>query len=138
MGDTADGTLSPATPGGGIKSKRFWLLCHPKAEELLRRHGKSKVLSNTAVLPERLRVYAAFVESLTIRALTAADVRDPDLKQQHLAARALRMLNRIRRVELTANHHQITLTTRRTPSTPSDVPPTASPTLITTPPEHSS
>ena len=61
-------------------------------------------------------VYAALMETLITRALTTADVRDPDLKHQHLtAARALRLLNRIRRVELTTHKHQITLTTRRTP-----------------------
>ena len=55
-------------------------------------------------------------KTLITRALTTADVRDPDLEHQHLtAARALRMLNRIRRVNLTTNQHQITLTTRRTP-----------------------
>ena len=61
-------------------------------------------------------VYAALMETLITRALTQADIRDPDLDHQHLtAARALRMLNRIRRVNLTTNKHQITLTTRRTP-----------------------
>ncbi len=61
-------------------------------------------------------VYAALMETLITRALTQADVRDPDLDHQHLTAnRALRMLNRIRRVNLTANKHHITLTTRRTP-----------------------
>ncbi len=61
-------------------------------------------------------VYAALMETLITRALTAADIRDPDLEHQHLtAARAIRQLNRIRRVELTTNNHQITLTTRRTP-----------------------
>ncbi len=61
-------------------------------------------------------VYAAVIETLIGRALAAADVRDPDLTDQHLsAARALRELNRIRRHHLTANGHQIALTTRRTP-----------------------
>ena len=61
-------------------------------------------------------VYAALAETLITQALTAADVRDPDLEHQHLtAARALQQLNRVRRVELTTNNHQITLTTRRTP-----------------------
>ena len=61
-------------------------------------------------------VYAALMETLITRALTQADVRDPDLDHQHLtAARALQQLNRIRRVELTTNKHQITLATRRTP-----------------------
>ncbi len=60
-------------------------------------------------------VYAALLETLINHALTAADIQDPDLDHQHLtAARALQQLNRIRRVELTTNHHQITLTTRRT------------------------
>ncbi|MCY4649255.1 MAG: IS1634 family transposase [bacterium] len=61
-------------------------------------------------------VYAALMETLITQALTAADIRDPDLEHQHLtAARALQQLHRVRRVELTTNNHQITLTTRRTP-----------------------
>ena len=61
-------------------------------------------------------VYAAVIETLTGHALATADVRDPDLTDQHLsAARALRELNRIRRVQLTANGNNIDLTTRRTP-----------------------
>ena len=61
-------------------------------------------------------VYAAVIETLINHALTAADVRDPDLDHQHLSApRALRELNRIRRVQLTAHGRRIALTTRRTP-----------------------
>ena len=61
-------------------------------------------------------VYAAVVETLINQALAKADVRDPDLADQHLTAdRALRELNRIRRHRLTANGRQIHLTTRRTP-----------------------
>ena len=61
-------------------------------------------------------VYAAVIETLINQALAKADVRDPDLDDQHLtAARALRELNRIRRVQLDANGRQIQLTTRRTP-----------------------
>ncbi len=61
-------------------------------------------------------VYAAVIETLIGCALAKADVRDPDLDHQHLsAARALRELNRIRRVQLTANGNNIDLTTRRTP-----------------------
>ena len=61
-------------------------------------------------------VYAALMETLITQALTAADVRDPDLEHQHLTAnRALQQLNRIRRVQLTTNNRRITLTTRRTP-----------------------
>jgi hypothetical protein len=60
-------------------------------------------------------VYAAVIEALTA-ALTAADVRDPDLDDQHLtAARALRELDRIRRVTLDAAGRSIELVTRRTP-----------------------
>ena len=59
-------------------------------------------------------VYAAVVETLINQALAQADVRDPDLGDQHLtAARALRDLNRIRRHQLSANSRRITLTTRR-------------------------
>jgi len=61
-------------------------------------------------------VYAALMETLITQALTAADIRDPDLEQQHLtAARALQQLHRVRRVELTTDNHRITVTTRRTP-----------------------
>ena len=61
-------------------------------------------------------VYAAVIETLINHALAKADVRDPDIDHQHLsAARALRELNRIRRVQLTANGRRIDLTTRRTP-----------------------
>ena len=61
-------------------------------------------------------VYATVVETLISHDLAKADVRDPDIEDQHLsAARALRELNRIRRVQLTANGRTIALTTRRTP-----------------------
>ncbi len=61
-------------------------------------------------------VYAALMETLITQALTAADIRDPDLEHQHLTAqRALQQLNRVRRVNLTTNNHRITVTTRRTP-----------------------
>ena len=61
-------------------------------------------------------VYAAVVETLIGCDLAKADLRDPDLTDQHLSApRALRELNRIRRVKLTANGNTIDLTTRRTP-----------------------
>ena len=55
-------------------------------------------------------VYAAVIETLIGCDLAKADIRDPDLDHQHLsAARALRELNRIRRVKLTANGHNINL-----------------------------
>jgi transposase len=61
-------------------------------------------------------VYAAVIEALIERALADADVRDPDLPDQHLsAARALRELHRIRDVTLTAADHTINVVTRREP-----------------------
>ncbi len=61
-------------------------------------------------------VYAALIETLISQALAAADVRDPDLADQHLtAARALRDLNRVRRHQLTTSGRRIHLTTRRSP-----------------------
>ena len=61
-------------------------------------------------------VYAAVIETLINHDLAKADVRDPDIADQHLtAARALRELNRIRRHQLDANGRRIQLTTRRTP-----------------------
>ena len=62
-------------------------------------------------------VYAAVIEALITQALRAADVRDPDLADQHLtAARALRELHRIRYVTLTAGDHTLDAITRRTPA----------------------
>ena len=61
-------------------------------------------------------VYAAVIEALIEHALTAADIRDPDLPDQHLsAARALRELHRIRHVTLTTGEHTIGAITRRDP-----------------------
>ena len=61
-------------------------------------------------------VYAALIETLINHALTQADIRDPDLPDQHLTTtRALRDLNRVRRHQLTAHSHRIHLTTRRSP-----------------------
>ena len=61
-------------------------------------------------------VYAALIETLINQALVAADIRDPDLADQHLTAnRALRDLNRIRRHQLTADGRRIQVTTRRSP-----------------------
>ena len=61
-------------------------------------------------------VYATLIETLINHALVAADIRDPDLGDQHLtAARALRDLNRVRRHQLTANGRRIQVTSRRSP-----------------------
>ena len=61
-------------------------------------------------------VYAAVIEALITAALAAADIRDPDLPDQHLsAARALRELTRIRVVTLDAGDRHIDVITRRSP-----------------------
>jgi hypothetical protein len=61
-------------------------------------------------------VYAAVIEALITAALRNADVRDPDLDDQHLtAARALRELDRVRAVTLTAGGRTIDVVTRRDP-----------------------
>ena len=61
-------------------------------------------------------VYAALIETLINHALVAADVRDPDLPDQHLTAqRALRELNRIRQHQLSVNGRRIHLTTQPGP-----------------------
>ena len=61
-------------------------------------------------------VYAAVIETLIAHALAEADIRDPDLPDQHLSApRALRELDRVRRVRLDAGGRRIQITTRRTP-----------------------
>jgi len=59
-------------------------------------------------------VYAGVIEALMDADLHAADVRDPDLADQHLSpARALRELARIRAVTLEAGDKRIGLVTRR-------------------------
>ena len=61
-------------------------------------------------------IYAAVIEALIGRALREADVRDPDLPEHHLScARALRELDRIRAVTLTAGGHTIDVVTRPQP-----------------------
>jgi transposase len=59
-------------------------------------------------------VLAATIEALMTRDLRGADLRDPDLAHQQLTARrALRELDRVRRVVLTAGDHTIGVVTRR-------------------------
>ena len=61
-------------------------------------------------------VYASVIEALMANDLAAADLRDPDLNDQHLTpSRALRELARIRALTLTAGDRTINLVTRRTP-----------------------
>ncbi len=63
-----------------------------------------------------LCVLAAVIEAIISRDLANAGIEDPDKQGQHLsAARALRELQRIRRVTLTAGNRTITLTTRVSP-----------------------
>lgn len=61
-------------------------------------------------------VYATVVESLIAAALREADVRDPDIDDQHLSPeRALRELGRIRAVTLDAAGKTVRVVTRRSP-----------------------
>jgi transposase len=60
-------------------------------------------------------VLAAVLEQLISNRLAEADIRDPDLDDQHLTAdRAFQELDRIRQVTLTAGEQTITAVTRRT------------------------
>jgi transposase len=60
-------------------------------------------------------VLAAVIEQLIGNRLVAADLRDPDLDEQHLSAdRAFQELDRIRQVTFTAGGQTITAVTRRT------------------------
>ena len=62
-----------------------------------------------------LCVLAAVIESLIGKRLIEADLRDPDLDDQHLTAeRAFEELDRIRQVTFTAGERTITAVTRRT------------------------
>ena len=77
----------------------------------IRHRTEQRVRGHVAVC-----VYADLVETLINHALTQADIRDPDLPNQHLTtSRALRDLNRIRRHELSVNNRRIHLTTRPSP-----------------------
>jgi hypothetical protein len=59
-------------------------------------------------------VYAAVLEALIAKRLADADIRDPDIDQQHLScARAMRELERVRLVTLTAGRRTLRLVTRR-------------------------
>jgi transposase len=60
-------------------------------------------------------VLAAVIEQLIGNRLRDADLRDPDLDEQHLSAeRAIQELDRIRQVTFTAGAQTITAVTRRT------------------------
>jgi hypothetical protein len=61
-------------------------------------------------------VLAAVIEAVIANRLVAADIRDPDLPEQHLSARrALAELNRIRVHHLDAGDHHIRVIARRNP-----------------------
>jgi hypothetical protein len=61
-------------------------------------------------------VYATVIESLIAAALREADVRDPEIDDQHLSPeRALRELGRVRAVTLEAAGKTLRVVTRRTP-----------------------
>ena len=73
---------------------RFWTLKDFLRLRPVRHWTEQRVRGHVAIC-----VYAAVIETLIGCDLAKADVRDPDLDNQHLsAARALRELNRIRRV----------------------------------------
>lgn len=93
----------------GVES-RFKVLKDVLALRPVRHWSEQRVRGHVAIC-----VYAAVIETLIDRTLAAAEIRGPDLDDQHLTAtRALRELARIRRVVLTAAGRDITLTTRRT------------------------
>ncbi|MCP3856508.1 MAG: IS1634 family transposase [Actinomycetia bacterium] len=90
---------------------RFKFLKDVLALRPVRHWSEQRVRGHIAIC-----VYAAVIETLIDKTLTAADIPDPDLDHQHLTAtRALRELARIRRVILTAAGRDITLTTRPNP-----------------------
>ncbi len=77
----------------------------------IRHFTEGRVAGHVAVC-----VLAAVIEALISKRLGEAGVYDPDLPGQHLtASRALRELDRIRVVTLTAGAHSFELVTRRSP-----------------------
>lgn len=77
----------------------------------VRHFTESRVRGHIAVC-----VLAATIEALMARDLRRADVRDPQLRFQHLTARrALRELDRVRLVALDAGERSVEVVTRRNP-----------------------
>jgi transposase len=90
--------------------QRFRVLKSSLGLRPIRHFTENRVRGHIAIC-----VLAAVVESLISNRLRDADLRDPDLDDQHLSAgRALEELDRIRQVTFTAGEQTITAITRRT------------------------
>jgi hypothetical protein len=90
--------------------QRFRVLKSSLGLRPIRHFTETRVRGHIAVC-----VLAAVVEQLIGNRLADADLRDPDLDEQHLSAeRALQELDRIRQVTFTAGAQTITAVTRRT------------------------
>jgi transposase len=90
--------------------QRFRVLKSSLGLRPIRHFTETRVRGHIAVC-----VLAAVVEQLIGNRLADADLRDPDLDEQHLSAeRALQELDRIRQVTFTAGEQTITAVTRRT------------------------
>jgi hypothetical protein len=109
---TADaGELLAAYRSLQAVEQRFRVLKSSLGLRPIRHWTENRVRGHIAVC-----VLAAVAESLIGNRLVDADVRDPDLDDQHLTAdRALQELDRIRRVTFDAGEQTITAITRRTP-----------------------
>jgi transposase len=90
--------------------QRFRVLKSSLGLRPIRHFTENRVRGHIAVC-----VLAAVVEQLIGNRLADADLRDPDLDEQHLSAdRAFQELDRIRQVTFTAGGQTITAITRRT------------------------
>jgi transposase len=90
--------------------RRFRVLKSTLGLRPIRHWTETRVRGHIAIC-----VLAAVAESLIGNRLIEANLRDPDLDDQHLtAARAFEQLDRIRQVTFTAGEQTITAITRRT------------------------
>jgi transposase len=90
--------------------RRFRVLKSSLGLRPIRHFTETRVRGHIAIC-----VLAAVIEQLIGNRLRDADLRDPDLDEQHLSAeRAFQELDRIRQVTFTAGQQTITAITRRT------------------------
>jgi len=90
--------------------QRFRVLKSSLGLRPIRHFTENRVRGHIAIC-----VLAAVAESLIGKRLIEADLRDPDIDDQHLTCdRALEELDRIRQVTFTAGEHTVTAVTRRT------------------------
>jgi transposase len=90
--------------------RRFRVLKSALGLRPIRHFTETRVRGHIAIC-----VLAAVIEQLINNRLRDADLRDPELDEQHLSAeRAIQELDRIRQVTLTAGAQTITAVTRRT------------------------